>query len=245
MRARRLNSWLQAGLLCVVTVLTGCISAQVKNASAALEAARKAGKDKECPSDFAAAEAQVKQAEDLCKVCKYPDADALAADALGKINALCPAKPKPVAAPEPVRTPPPAAAPTISFSASPSSIDEGACSTLSWSTSNATTVSIDNGVGNVDSSGSKQVCPTSTTRYTLTAAGAGGSRSDTANVGVTPKKPTDKLTIHVNFDTNKSDIRKADVSELQKAEAFVRKYSTCKIEIDGYTDSTGSDKINQ
>jgi flagellar motor protein MotB len=48
----------------------------------------------------------------------------------------------------------------------------------------------------------------------------------------------------VNFDTNKSDIKKSELADLQKAEAFVKKYSTCKIEIDGYTDSTGNDKIN-
>jgi outer membrane protein OmpA-like peptidoglycan-associated protein len=34
------------------------------------------------------------------------------------------------------------------------------------------------------------------------------------------------------------------VDDLKKAEAFVRKYSNCKIEVDGYTDSTGNDKIN-
>jgi outer membrane protein OmpA-like peptidoglycan-associated protein len=92
------------------------------------------------------------------------------------------------------------------------------------------------------------VCPSSTTTYTLTATGPGGSKTSTATVGVAakaaPPKPTDKLTIHVNFDTNKSDIKKDDLADLQKAEAFVRKYSTCKIEIDGYTDSTGNDKIN-
>ena len=129
-----------------------------------------------------------------------------------------------------------------------SSVEAGACTNLTWSTSNASSVSIDQGVGSVDERGSRQVCPSSTTTYTLTASGAGGSRTSSATVSVAakaaPPKPTDKLTIHVNFATNKSDIRAADVAELQKAEAFVRKYSTCKIEIDGYTDSSGNDKIN-
>ncbi len=127
-----------------------------------------------------------------------------------------------------------------------SSVQAGACTNLTWSTSNATSASIDQGVGSVDASGSRQVCPSSTTTYTLTASGAGGTRTSSATVSVAAKpKLTDKLTIHVNFDTNKSDIRAADLADLQKAEALVRKYPNCTVEIDGYTDSTGSDEFNQ
>ena len=75
---------------------------------------------------------------------------------------------------------------------------------------------------------------------------AGGSRSDSASVDVREKAaPTARLTIHVNFDTAKSDIRKADLADLKKADEFVRKYPTCKIEIDGHTDSRGSEEYNQ
>ncbi len=233
-----------AGLVCVLAVLVGCVTAEVKSARSALEAARAAGKDKECPAQFQAAEDLVRRAELLCNQCKPGEANALAADAMGKINALCPAKPAPPPPPAPAAPPPPAEpAPTVSLTASLSALDAGACTNLNWSTSNATNVSIDPGVGSVGPSGTKQVCPTTTTRYTLNASGPGGSRSDSTTITV-KAKPTDKLTIHVNFDTGKSEIRKADVADLQKAEAFVRKYSTCKIEIDGYTDSTGTDKIN-
>jgi len=233
-------TWLVAAVVLVAFV--GCYTAQVKSASSAVESARAAGKDKECPNEFQAAEALVKRAQELCNLCQTREADALAADAIAKANALCPAKPAP---PPP---PPSAPSPTASLSAAMSSVEAGACTNLTWSTSNASSVSIDQGVGSVDERGSRQVCPTSTTTYTLTASGAGGSRTSSATVSVAakaaPPKPTDKLTIHVNFATNKSDIRAADVAELQKAEAFVRKYSTCKIEIDGYTDSSGNDKIN-
>jgi outer membrane protein OmpA-like peptidoglycan-associated protein len=57
--------------------------------------------------------------------------------------------------------------------------------------------------------------------------------------------PIDKLTIHVNFDVNKAQVRKEDVPDLQKALAFVKKYPEHKIEVDGHTDSTGSEKYNQ
>ena len=244
MRARSLRFLALAGLVCVLAVLVACVTAEVKSARAALEAARSAGKDKECPAQFQAAEDLVRRAELLCNQCKPGEANALAADAQSKISALCPAKPAPPPPPAPAAPPPPSEpAPTVSLTASLSSLDAGACTNLNWTTTNATSVSIDPEVGSVSPSGTKQVCPTTTTRYTLNANGPGGSRSDSTTINV-KAKPTDKLTIHVNFDTNKSTIRKADVADLNKAEAFVRKYSTCKIEIDGYTDSTGNDKIN-
>ena len=246
MRARPLRSLALVGLVCILAVLVGCVSAQTKSARAALEKARADGKANQCPTEFAAAEDLVRRAELLCNQCKPGEADAVAADAISKINALCP--PKVVAAPPPppapAPPPPPAEpAPTVSLTASLSSLDAGACTNLNWSTTNATSVSIDPEVGSVSPSGTKQVCPTTTTRYTLNASGPGGTRSDSTTITVKPR-PTDKLTIHVNFDTNKYAIRKADLADLQKAEAFVRKYSTCKIEIDGHTDSTGNDKIN-
>jgi outer membrane protein OmpA-like peptidoglycan-associated protein len=240
------RSFLRLGALGLLLVFTGCYTAQVRSAQDAIDTARKAGKDKECPGDFDAADQMVKRAEALCQTCQTKEANALAADAMAKIQGLCPAKA--VVAPPAPPPPPSAPSPTASLSASPTSVDAGGCSTLTWSTSNASSTSIDGGVGSVDSSGSRQVCPGSTTTYTLTANGAGGSRTSTATVSIaakaTPPKPTDRLTIHVNFDTNKSDIKKSELADLQKAEAFVKKYSTCKIEIDGYTDSTGNDKIN-
>ena len=75
-------------------------------------------------------------------------------------------------------------APTISFSASPSSITSGQSSTLSWTTTNATTVSIDQGIGAVATSGTRAVSPTTTTTYTITATGSGGTKTATATVTV-------------------------------------------------------------
>ena len=244
MRAR---TWLRLGAASLLVVLVGCTTAEVRSASAAVEAARAAGKDKECPADFEAAEALVKRAEALCNSCQTKEANALAAEAEAKAKALCPSKPAPapVAAPEPPRAP----SPTASLSAAMSSVEAGACTNLNWSTTNANNISIDQGVGSVDASGSRQVCPSSTTTYTLTATGAGGTRTSMATVAVAakpaPPKPTDKLTIHVNFDTDKYEIRAADLADLQKAEAFVRKYSACTIEVDGHTDSRGSEEYNQ
>jgi peptidoglycan-associated lipoprotein len=73
--------------------------------------------------------------------------------------------------------------------AEPSSIERGQSSTLRWSVANATEVSIDQGIGAVQSSGDRRVFPSSTTTYTLTAKGAGGTATGTARVTVTQPPP--------------------------------------------------------
>ena len=70
------------------------------------------------------------------------------------------------------------------FTASPSAILPGGSSTLSWSTTNATSVSIDQGVGGVALDGSTTVTPSSTTTYTLTAQGPGGPKTQQVTVSV-------------------------------------------------------------
>lgn len=78
--------------------------------------------------------------------------------------------------------PAPAPAPTVTLSASPASVDAGQCTTLTWSSANAAEISIDQRVGKVDPSGSRQVCPGGSTQYTITATGAAGTASDTVSV---------------------------------------------------------------
>ena len=76
------------------------------------------------------------------------------------------------------------ASPTInSFNADPASITEGGNSTLSWAVPDATTVSINQGIGTVALSGSTSVSPTVTTTYILTATNSAGST--TASVTIT------------------------------------------------------------
>jgi len=144
-----------------------------------------------------------------------------------------------------------AAAPTASISADPAAIEQGKCTNLAWSTTGATSASIE-GIGSVDPSGSRQVCPATTTQYTIAVMGEGGSRTASTTVTVNPPpapapapKVIDRLVLHVNFDFDKSDVRKEDAAELQNAIDFVKKYPGYQIEIDGHTDSRGSDKYNQ
>src|SRR5262249_33707684 len=84
MRGLRSGFWLLA--VGALLSLVGCLTTEVRSASDALEAARRAGKDKECPSDFQAAEALVHQAVDLCNSCQTAQANALAAQAMAKTS---------------------------------------------------------------------------------------------------------------------------------------------------------------
>ncbi len=77
------------------------------------------------------------------------------------------------------------APPTASLNANPPSVTSGNCSTLNWSTTDATDVSLNQGIGSVSTSGSRQVCPTTSTAYTLTVSGPGGSLSPSPEVTVT------------------------------------------------------------
>ncbi|MES2213258.1 MAG: hypothetical protein V4473_00280 [Patescibacteria group bacterium] len=74
-----------------------------------------------------------------------------------------------------------------SFTIDSTEITSGECTIARWNTLNTTTVQIDQGVGNVELSGTTTVCPTTTTPYTLTATGPGGIDSRTVTVKVTPK----------------------------------------------------------
>jgi len=73
----------------------------------------------------------------------------------------------------------------IRFTAAPTNINQGQSSLLSWTTTGASTVTINNGVGTVPANGSHNVSPATTTTYTLTATGADGVTSVTAAVTVT------------------------------------------------------------
>jgi hypothetical protein len=73
----------------------------------------------------------------------------------------------------------------ISFNAEPSSISAGESSDLSWNVSGATTISIDQGIGNVALTGTRAVAPVTTTIYTLTASNSSGSTTATTQVVVT------------------------------------------------------------
>jgi hypothetical protein len=94
----------------------------------------------------------------------------------------------------PVGTP----APTATLSASPSAITSGGSSTLTWSSTNASSVSINQGIGTVPTSGSRSVSPTATTTYTITATNSSGSVTDSVTVTVNASDTTPPVISGVN-----------------------------------------------
>jgi peptidoglycan-associated lipoprotein len=118
---------------------------------------------------------------------------------------------KQVGAPPPAPTPAPAAQPTVTLNASPSSINPGQTVTLSWSSTAATDLDVQPGVGKVAPQGSTPVNPTESTTYTITAAGSGGTATASARVDVLaaaaapPTRPAGPPNVQELFDQNVRD----------------------------------------
>jgi len=177
--------------------------------------------------------------------------------------------PPPPPPPPPVQPKPQPPAPVIDvFSATPLTITRGQSSTLRWEVRNATEVTID-GVGQVNAtSGSRDVYPTTSTRYRMTARGAGGSTEASVSVTVNepeappppppaPPPPAPKPTLEQRivsdladayFDYDKYDIREDARAALQRdadaLKAILRDFPTAIIAVEGHCDERGSAEYN-
>lgn len=76
-----------------------------------------------------------------------------------------------------------------SFTIDPPHIESGASCIVNWDVSGATSVSIDNGIGNVGLTGHMGITPSATTSYTLTAGNASGTQTASARVVVNSASP--------------------------------------------------------
>jgi len=83
-----------------------------------------------------------------------------------------------------VRRKAPVPPPEVSFSANLPALKLNESATLAWTTTNADTVRIDQGIGAVEASATRIISPTETTTYTLTATGPGGTTTKTVTVTV-------------------------------------------------------------
>lgn len=159
------------------------------------------------------------------------------------------------------------AAPTITLRADRQAIARGQSATLSVTTRNATSVTIEPGIGNVPINGSRQVTPSSSVTYIATAMGPGGMAGDSVRLTVneppvpaatptryvapaaTPSPLTmdqqiEKAMQTVSFDYDKSDIRTDQVSKLQTAAAFLKQNPNLRFTIEGHCDERGSEEYN-
>src|ERR1700757_434794 len=87
----------------------------------------------------------------------------------------------------------PPASPKVALSASPASAQAGQPVTLTWSSTKATSVTLEPSVGGVAAQGSTTVRPSQSTTYTVTATGPGGSARASAQVIITPTPPAAKF----------------------------------------------------
>ena len=110
----------------------------------------------------------------------------------------------------PAPPPPPPPAPAARLSVDPASIQRGQSATLNWQvTGESTSVSINQGVGTVQATGSQRVQPTNTTTYTLTATGPGGSNTATATLTVIAPPP-----VVASFTADPASIQRGQSSTL-------------------------------
>lgn len=196
----------------------------------------------------------------------------LALIALGTVLFLAAAgcKKKTPVSPPPPTPPPPVtkaeggpAAVINTFTAEPSTIVRGESSTLRWNVSNATEVTIDNGIGRVPNTGTRQVSPTANTTYRLTAKGPGGDAISAVTVAVTtpppapPPPPAAKMSLSdrmardvqdIYFDYDKSEIREDARATLQRnadaIKAILNDFPSAVITVEGHCDERGSAEYN-
>jgi hypothetical protein len=106
----------------------------------------------------------------------------------------------PLPVPEPPRMKPPI---IIVFEVSPSKVTLVEPVTLKWEVTGADTVSIDQGIGQVSSSGTKKLVPAQSIVYKLTAVNSGGNITRTASVIVYENINASKLAL------NEDDVKSA------------------------------------
>jgi hypothetical protein len=79
--------------------------------------------------------------------------------------------------------------PVIQFSVSPTSVPPGGTAVLTWNVTNATSVTIDHGIGTVAAAGTSKVSPAGPVTYKLTASNADASAIKTVSLAVVSATP--------------------------------------------------------
>ena len=177
---------------------------------------------------------------------------------LASLTALTGCKKKEPPAPPAAETAPMATAPapTAEIKATPDTISAGDQVVLSWRTTNADSVTID-GIGQVPTSGVKNVQPTASTNYHLVARGAGGVADATTRVTVSAapavSAPTngmsDEEAFRANvqdifYDYDSAEIRADAQATLSKDAAYLNNHPNVHFIIGGYCDERGSNEYN-
>ena len=157
----------------------------------------------------------------------------------------------------PLRAPPPvvAPAPTAQLTATPTVVTAGDQVVLTWATTNTSSASID-GIGDVPTSGTRTVTPSTSTSYHLVARGEGGTAEASARVTVNPPpvvaqpvtiSEEDEFNANVQpafFDYDTAAIRADAQGVLAKDASYLVSHPNVKFVIGGYCDERGSNEYN-
>ena len=153
---------------------------------------------------------------------------------------------------------PSAAQPTVTIRANPTSIERGQSTTLTWETVNAAEVTIDNGIGTVEASGSRTVRPLESTTYRIRATNNVAVAAAEVRVTITyddsvTLPPSSIIGDAAFFDANIQDIFfdlddysiRGDARAILQANArHMAERQSILITIEGHCDERGSDRYN-
>jgi peptidoglycan-associated lipoprotein len=160
--------------------------------------------------------------------------------------------------PPPPPPPPPPKAATATISVNPASIQRGQSATLTWSTENAKTVTLQGAT--VAASGSQTVSPTQSTDYRVAAQGDSGTpeASSTARLTVTEPPPPPPPPVRqpsddeifsqsvqdIHFDYDKYDLRTEAQTSLTQTARTISQHPNWVVLIEGNCDERGSSEYN-
>lgn len=150
--------------------------------------------------------------------------------------------------------PPPAPAPVASIDVRPSTVHPGETALLIWETQNATEVSIEP-LGAVETNGSKDVNPTDSITYRLSAKGPGGVQDASVRITVTaasispPAGEEDLLATRggrqdIFFDSDAFSVRPDQEATIRDDTEFLKQHPDLNISIEGHCDESGSTEYN-
>jgi peptidoglycan-associated lipoprotein len=152
----------------------------------------------------------------------------------------------------------PMSGPTVTLKADPSSIERGKSTTLTWETTNAAEVVVDNGVGTVEASGSRSVRPLESTTYRIRATNSVAVAASEVRVTVTENDAItlppssligdvaffDANMLDIFFDLDDYSIRNDARTILQANARSLAERPNILITIEGHCDERGSDRYN-
>jgi peptidoglycan-associated lipoprotein len=148
----------------------------------------------------------------------------------------------------------------VTLAASPSTIELGEQTTLSWTTTDTMSLVIDSGIGNVADNGSLVVSPRDSTTYTATASGSGGDTTASTRVTVVPRSARGMMTSTdldglqqaveegkvqpLFFEYDQAGITAEGERVLKENARWFQQFANTTIVIEGHCDERGTEEYN-